>query len=476
LELFSTSFRIYSGALASLFCFSLASIALLRKENNKTNRLFVLSNVSLGLWNISDLLINALPERYILTADRLSYIFALFVVPSFFLLLIDVSAGEDRDSRLPKILSIAIFFFVGIAFTPLLIKAVTRTPEFEETPGPLYPLFIVYFISWLLYGLVVMYKAYQKSEGFKKNQLKYFFLALVIAFAASINYFICMFSGSFPPFYYLIEAAYAVVVAYAVVRYKLMDFDLLIRWGVVLVVIVSAGALFFSTLIFLTVMISKRYHAVPGLSTLIGVVLLAACYEPLRKRTISYIDHFIYQSPDFRSILEGITDALQNSSDIPQFSQKISEKLQKIWKVEHAGILVWSPKRSQFDAYPAKEFESEIIASIGIPITLSDFLVRTLESERRLFNYGVVVSDEVDVFGLRAFPGERITFQKIRRTMRWLGATVCVPVIANGQLIAFLVLGNKRSGKSFNREDKKILSHVGEMISNETMNRISSIA
>lgn len=431
--------------------------------------LFVFSNITLALWNISDLLINFLPSEWVLIADRFSYLFALFVVPSFFLLLMDVGSTRESKLRVPKILSVALVFFAAITFSPLLIREVKTNPTFQEVPGPLYGLFVIYFLSWLLYGLYVMYNAYLGSHGFKKNQLKYFFLALVIAFIAAINYFVCMFSRSFPPFYYLIEILYTLVVAYAVVRYKLMDFDLLVRWGIVLGSVLAIGSLIIAGTMITTEIFSKKFHTTPGLPTLIGFLILVGIYEPLRRKILKHIDQFIYQSPDFKEILEGINESVSRSNNVQQLAIHISQRLQDTWKVDHAGLVVWDAAKSEFIACPTEIFDQQIIGRVRIPITTNDFLIKTLESERRLFNFGVILMEEVRIYGNRAFPGEKITFQKIRRTMRWLGAEACVPIINSNQLIAFMVLGSKKTGKSFNKEDKKILSHIAEMLSPSAM-------
>jgi GAF domain-containing protein len=52
--------------------------------------------------------------------------------------------------------------------------------------------------------------------------------------------------------------------------------------------------------------------------------------------------------------------------------------------------------------------------------------------------------------------------------MHWLGAAACVPLMDKDRLIGFLVLGNKKSGGAYSREDKKFLSHVSEIVSSAT--------
>jgi hypothetical protein len=136
-----------------------------------------------------------------------------------------------------------------------------------------------------------------------------------------------------------------------------------------------------------------------------------------------------------------------------------------IWHVDHAGFLIWNGATSSFELFPTGAFDNQIIAANKEIIGRADFLVKTLETERRLFPYGIAVDDELLTLVSRSSPGERATFQKIRRTMRWLGAAVCVPLMLNDDLVGFFVLGPKKNRMIYNDEDKKFLAHVAELVS-----------
>ncbi len=357
------------------------------------------------------------------------------------------------------------FIFIPLTFTPLLIKAITHFPTIQEVPGPLYPLFVLYFLSWLYYGLTKMHHTYKTSEGFKKNQIKFFFLSLIIAFTAAINFFICMFNPKFPPFYYVIQAIYSICVGYAVIRYRLMDFDLLVRWGLAYGAITALSGIIFAGTIYLTGLVFKG--GIPGLPYWIGSFTFILTFDPLRKRTIAFVDRYIFQSPDFKQILGELTQTLQTPVELNILAIKMCDKMKEIWKVEHAGLVLWDQHTSRFMPFPHEAFEKIGLTEADISLPHSDFLIRTLESERRLFQYGIVLDEEVEVFGNRSSAGERATFAKIHQTMKRLGAAACVPITLGDQLMGFIVLGPKKSGALYNREDKKFLSHVGKLISGQ---------
>ena len=128
---------------------------------------------------------------------------------------------------------------------------------------------------------------------------------------------------------------------------------------------------------------------------------------------------------------------------------------------------------TQYRAVGAEAFADQVIIRLNEKIERTDFLVRTLESERRLFRHGIIADEEINFLGNRAFAGERTTFWKIRRTMRWLGATICVPLMGQNELTGFIVLGNKKNQTLYNNEDKRFLSHVAEIISTAIKNSLN---
>lgn len=463
MNIFGTDFRLATGLFAAACCVFLAIFAIFKTKRDLVTRYFVLSNAALAGWNLNDLLVTSLPTEWVVFSFRLSYVFGLLVVPAFFLLLIHVSAKEGERPRIPVVLIAIIFVFVPLTLTPLIVKDVKTEPNFQEIPGPLYPLFSLYFLSWLFYGLSRLYKAFRVADGVKRNQLKYIFLSLTIAFSAAINFFACIFIPSFPPFYYLLESVYTLILAYAVIRYRVMDFGLLARWGLAYAALISVCVALFAAVLFSAESLAVNFMP-RGLPSLLALCSLVLIFEQLRQRIIGFIDRFVFQSPDYQAMLSQIDEACAGGKDFVAISDALADIFRSIWNVEHAGVAVWNYGQSCFVPLPAHRFQGLALTRLNESIDRKDFLARTLETERRLFQYGIVSEEELTSLGNKASPGERSTFWKIRRTMRWVAADICVPIMRGTEMSGFLILGRKNSGASFNREDRKFLSHVSEKI------------
>jgi uncharacterized protein YigA (DUF484 family) len=360
-------------------------------------------------------------------------------------------------------MSVALF---GLVMHPSFITGVGENGGSRFViPGPLFPIFIIYFIlvcSWTFWR---MGKEYSATKGLKRNQLKYFFGGFATAYIGGAVHFLSAYTGNeIVPHDFLVVGC-TVTLGYAILRLRLMDFNLIMRWGLAyFILILTISAVVIPTVLISEFLTNRYLNVTPGIITLVAVGILVFLFDPLRKRVTRFVDLMIFRSPDFQATLKGLEDVLKQTENLEGLCRALIQKLKTIWQVDHAGFVLWDYKSASFKLMPPEEFDHEIIIRMSETIKPTDYLVRTLESERRLFWQGVVVEDELVSLMGRALPGEKTTFSKIRRSMRWLGAVVCVPLMADDRLAGFIILGPKKNESLYNNEDKKFLSHVVELV------------
>ena len=397
-------------------------------------------------------------------------------LPVFYLHFVMNLCKKLQKKILVPVYLLTSLFFVLIP-TKLFISEVSPIISFNMFPkiGPLYPFFVATFSFCVLYSFLILFLTLRELDGIKKNQILYVLIASSIGYSLGATAFLPMFNLPIFPFGTPFVILNAVLIAYAIIRFRAMDLNLVIRWGI------AYGTAFFLVIlsflfgIYVVENVLGEYLRIgTGIPTLIAASAAVLLFEPLRRSMNRIVDRFIFKSPDFEFILTGIEQELKNLETVESVATRLIKHLKKIWNVEHAGIALWSSATSKFEMFPAMEFDNQIITSLKEEIKSTDFLIRTLESERRLFRYGIVVDDELTELASRASSGERTTFSKIRRTLRWLGAAVCVPLMVNEQLIGFLILGSKRDKGIYNDEDKKFLSHVADVVSIALKNLIIS--
>jgi hypothetical protein len=460
----------WSSLLASILCVVVGTVAVVNRKSPSRFQLFQTTYL-VGFWSLFPFATTIISESHKqLIIARIAYVVAAPAPYAFMHLTLAVLGAEiTRGERIMLWFGRGMsLVFAALALHPLYIQGVgVEHGARFIVPGPLFPAYIAYFLFICTWSFWRMSLEYVRSSGLKRNQIKYFFGSFAVAYIGGGIHFLAAYLGReiFP--HDALVALFTIIIGYAILRFRLMDFNLIIRLALahfVFLLILVLGAL---PLIALTEWAGSHFLKWQrGFTTVVIVSTSVLVFESLRKRVTRFVDLFIFRSQDFKAILGGFEEVLSNRDGIENFANALATKLMQVYGTDHAGLAVWDYQMSSYRLLPTETFVQKPISRYHETLVKTDFLMRTLETERRLFWHGIVVEDEITELGNRAFPGERTTFWKIRRTMRWLGAHICVPVMIDNDLSAVIVLGRKRTESVYNREDKRFLTHLAELTSN----------
>jgi len=469
-----------SAVLTTIITAIIAGFVLLRGWNKPLTKYYGIYTALISSWSFCWFkMISASNYSQALFWARFLH-FPSSIIPATFLTFSQYLVGVEKEPR--HVLLRRIFyglgvFFLSISFVSNFVAGTVSKKGFAYylDPGPLYISFTICFVVSVVIIHYQLFKAYRKEIGFKKMQIAYVLSAYAIGYAGGASVFLTVYNVSMPFFSLYAIPICHMMIAYTIFQYKLMDFGLIVRWGIAYGFLVSCLAGLLLAVLFVTEKISRLYFGgIPGIPTLVATAVIVASYEPLRKWTRKFVDRILFNAPDLQTVLDGFSRALHGARSLSQTIDNLSQELKKVWRVDHAGIALWSLETGAFSPLPHEAFQDRAIQALGGRIERSDFLTKTLENERRLFKEGVITQDEVTALANRSRLGERATLWKIRRTMRQVGAGLCAPIMDGKNLIGFIILSQKTDRTIFNDEDKKILSRVGELISGDLRNFISS--
>jgi len=207
---------------------------------------------------------------------------------------------------------------------------------------------------------------YRRSEGEEREQIKW------IAFAASmvgVLYLITMvssltYSGPWgaagtPVWLGLLQqaalvsfTAVPIAVGFAVLKYRLYDIDVIINrtlvYGSLTAVLV---ALYFGGI----VLLQRVFVALTGERSTLAVVastlMIAALFNPLRKRIQSFIDRRFYRRKyDARKTLENFSTKLRNETDLEALNNDLVGVVRETMLPAHVSLWLRRespPKRSE---------------------------------------------------------------------------------------------------------------------------------
>lgn len=334
-------------------------------------------------------------------------------------------------------------FFLILGLTPLFVKDVTQKLNFRFWPNPgiVYHPFLILWACYVIYGLFIIIAEYKKSTGVRKNQVKYILLATLIGWVGGATNYPLWYNIPVLPLGNIFVSAYMLILAYAIIRYRLMDIRLaLTRAGIFTIV----------------------YAFVLGVPFLIGYLYGLWKYSTLLMLFLATLGPFIYTRLERQSkellyktefkryeALRKFSKTLLLIKDLNQLVELIVYRLVKTLKVSYASIYLYD---KEADVYTLKSYRPQKYSSPPKErhLTKNNDLIKLVFKQRKELFYGEIkdLPNKDNNLHLGAAQAE---MQNIR-------ATLIIPHFLDRELLGFLVLGDKEEGMIYTEEDISILS------------------
>ena len=427
---------------------------------NQIYALFCMTIVIWGGFSGGVLLVKDEPSAMVLL--RFQYIGIIFLPVLFshyILLLLERSA--------PRFLHVnygVACFFTLLLGTPLLLKGTDTQPTYGflvEEPGPLYGAMLLWFFIPVVYGFFHLWSAYRHSTGARKNQLKYAFWGALIGFVGGCGNYLYVFRIELP--WFNPNCTYAVplymgMTAYAILRHRLMDINVVLKKTLIYTLLYSICLAVFGFLVFFLgqwAFFGKIDRRLVLLSML-GLVLVVAMVRPLDRFLTRLTDRVLFRERyRYQQTLKAASAGMGRVRSLPKLLTLIARVIVSNVKVTHATVFLKDRDRPRF----------VVVASRGtlkkpaglLRLDEGSPLVAWLSRRREL-----VVYEELRLELRREQHNSRSLQAKqmagVVEEMERLQVFVCVPSFMDEKLKGFLMLGEKLSGDMYSQEDLDIFS------------------
>ncbi len=314
--------------------------------------------MAIGWWAFFTIFMILAPtESWGLFWDRTCFS-GVVLIPS--LLVHFIAAFTQDDKRLSKIIRIvyliSLFFLGTLWFTHSLIAGVR--PKFGMNyftiPGFLYIFFIGFFISTVVFALLLLRRMIQNSAYSKiKKQATLLFLFSVIGYASGSCDYLLAYDVNLPG---VAETAnYGVLIfslslAYLIFRYGFLDIKIIIKRT-----LIFAGlfAMAMSSVVVLGTLtqnlIGKYFQISPAFSTAIGVIVAILFYDRTRKLLIYLTDQFLFQKKyDYRELLKNASKGIAFIQSLDRLARLIVTLITMQARIKHASLFVLSEDGKAF--------------------------------------------------------------------------------------------------------------------------------
>ena len=253
-----------------------------------------------------------------------------------------------------------------------------------------------------------------------------------------------VFSLIFIPF-----AVFPITVAYAMLRYRLLDLDLVFNKGIVYVVLtLLITFIYFLSVSFLGYLLEDSFLFRNPIILGLFVVILVIALEPFKDRLQTYVNRrFQRESVDYRQMLQQYG---RNLISTPLSSDHILEMLvgqaNNALNPEHATVFLRDAAHGTFTVrYPQ---ENGSIQNVEVRFGLSDDLAQWLADTNNILKLSPSGSPPSDV---------KISREELAR-LNMLNTSLCVPFVGSEHLLGWLTLGLKKSGQPYTSNDLIFLS------------------
>ncbi len=236
--------------------------------------------------------------------------------------------------------------------------------------------------------------------------------------------------------------------ASALIRYRLMDVEVLVKRSLVDTAVIRAIFTLYATLLRLAGVVflgvAERHNMIIAMLATIVVVLL---FSPVKSAIQNALDRAFYRDRyDYRRALVGFARDLNSDLDLDRLSERLVARIRDTFVIDRMVLLLVDEASGDYEVIRAEGFGDLAVTGLSrrsqIAASLAGGMALSLDDPRM---HG-------------AFPAEEIAFWRVR------GVHYFVPCVSKGGTIAVLALGQRGQGEPLSSEDTALLLAVGSHV------------
>jgi signal transduction histidine kinase len=427
----------------------LVVVTLIADRRDPRHRTFAAFSAALAAWNLGVIgLRSATGPASALRWEWVIHV-AIALVPALFVEYVRAFLGAPARGRARAAAFGLAAAFIVLTPTRWLIPDVQPTGwGYAPVPGPAYVPFLAYFYGYLVGGAAMLALATRRLRGALITRARWIVAGILVALAGGAADFLRFVVGweRLYPIGVPANMVFGLALGVAIVRYRLVDVTVLVRRAV-LYALASLALAPFAVIAMLAFARGGRGDGVGSpVAALIAVGALAAGLPLLRVLETRLERVMFHRQHGVRDALLALARQLNEVTDVQGVARVLTRGLVTVVPVRSAGLYLPDPVDHKFrgiERYGAPDDDVP-----ALPETVDDLLVERLAARRETF----VAEDETLHAGGQAAP--------IAASLSAARVALAVPVIEDDALSAVVLIGQRRSGAAFGRDEIELLSAV----------------
>ena len=430
----------------------LGGLGYFSNSRGKVNRLFASMALWAAIWAASNFLESEVRNPTIASfLLRLDFASAALLAYFFLLFCANFPNPSSRWKNKEYIVFIPAAFLAVISFSPLIVKDIVTYRgglQLQFGRGNLFWIYALCLFGYMVLGCTNLVIKWRKFSGIPKVQVSYVLLGLSLSAFPAL--FINLVLSQIMELSLTISRLgiygilfFAGLTTYAVVTYRLMNINVAITRGTLFTVVytfvlgIPVGVGFWGRS-YLSQEIGVNWWLVP-----LGIMLILASlgptfYATLRRKAES-------ERRRYQEKLIALAKQMTLTKDLGSLLVLIIRRVTKEMGISYARIYLLDRKTNEYvrEARYGKERRRQF----GDSLSEDSPLIRMLSRNR---DVGPLLKEEV-ISHFETSEPEHL--EEVKVQLRSMGAAVLLPAFIGEELVAFLVLGTKRSKEIYTSDD-----------------------
>ncbi len=454
----------------------------LKNRQKPLNRIHLLFSIASSIWSffLGAAVIAPDPESSLILF-RIEHVGVVFI-PTMYLHLALVLVGlEHKYKKLIYSMYVysAVLFFLN--FTDLIVKSSTPKLYFPyyKNPGSAYPFVLLLFVFGVSYAFHQLFAAYRKQIGYQRNRLKLFLIATVIGFSGGLPTFLPAYNvyNSYLTIY--LTTIYAFILAYAIVRYRLMDITVAINRGTAFVLTILLGLLPTAIIIYF---LQKVFPlTIPIAFTIVLAVSLAFLFNKIHPFSERFIQkRFFKTQTNYYQVLRKFTNDMVTAVDLGDLLKRFDQTLREAMQVTSVAVYLTAPPNGKYPLSHASddtgnlitvfkgkneqdEMANALLAGISMASSHHTGIIQRWKSGDALVSLAYEAKDVLVLGEMEMMAGrdDKKMHEAIVQ-MKEAKAEVCMPLKRDGKMIGMALLGPRNRGQYYSPQDLDLLHMLGQ--------------
>jgi signal transduction histidine kinase len=455
---------VYSSLLTIFICLGMAFFVAIKGRYSPATRAYFYLLILIAFWALCIFMQNqSKSDESAIIWIKINHIASSFIPVAFVNFVYKLLNIRYTKWLMLMFVTLGAIFSI-LNFFPDFIPSVSsrRLCHYFNDPGFAYPIFILYFFGLFLFAQLQMLLKFKQLGYVQKKQVYYVFLGSLFGFFGGGTTFLTVYNvditiisnvGVF------CVAFYNMFYAYAIVRHKLMDIDVIIRKTLIFAGLLAFLMGVFTSAAFIVQKILSLYLKVNEIWTsVISLVIVVWGYDPIRNLLINLTDKYLFQKKyDYQKLLKDASKGMSRIESLDHLIKLVVHFITMRMRVKNAGVLTRQTNSEYFMLYHQRGYHK-------------NYLEYRISAASPLMSYLSAEKEALDLERVKEFiefgPGRKTAkgvklreydYAAIRNQMEELGVVCCVPSFLGHELRNVLIMGDKKSGDFYTEDDLNVL-------------------